>query len=266
MERGCGMVAIAGGTFTMGEEAPAHRATPLQPGMTVGSFVLDAYEVTVARFRRFWSAGHPAPAGPIVYPGGSIAWAGSVVTPITGATDNNWSASAGSLELHPINAVTWWTSQAFCVWDGGRLPTEAEWEYAARGRTTGGLTAPRVYPWGNADPSMDCDRAQWNRCPGDDGGSTRRVGSFAAADRIYDQAGNVWEYLADNMAEYSDVGCWNGTHLTNPICNTGPTGDRVFRGAAWRYADVTGLRSASRNFDTPTGGSSLVGFRCARTR
>ena len=165
-----------------------------------------------------------------------------------------------------MNGVDGWTSQGFCVWDGGRLPTEAEWEYAARGRATGGLTVPRAYPWGDTDPSSSCDRAQWGGCTGDDGGSTRRVGSFAAADRIYDQAGNVWEWTADNWASFDDASCWNGTHLINPLCSPSVIVDRVVRGGAWPLAAVESLRSASRLHFTNAYQYHHAGFRCARTR
>lgn len=251
----------------MGEGFPALQAAPEQPGMTVGGFALDAHEVTVARFRRFWSAGHPIPTSPIGYPGGSIAWTGSVAAPTAGDARYNWDPAAGR-EFHPINGVDWWTALAFCAWDGGRLPTEAEWEYAARGRTTGGLMVPRVYPWGNATPvggpSTTCDRAQWNLCPGEDGAITRRVGSFADSDRIYDLAGNVWEWMADSYAVYSNATCWNMAHLTDPLCNTSPGGGRTFRSGS--SDDVAAIRSASRySSGSPTYRSFDLGFRCARS-
>lgn len=266
-ERGCGQVEVGGGTFTMGEGSPASLALPTHPA-TVGSFVLDAYEVTVARFRRFWAAGHPGPGPAIVYPEGSIAWTGSVVEPDTSA-NCYWSASAGSREQHPLNCVDWHTAQAFCVWDGGRLPTEAEWEYVARGRALAGLTVPRAYPWGDqapvGSPTGTCDRAQW-RCPGEDGAATRQVGRFAASGGVFDLAGNVGEWVADsNVPPFNyTTSCWGTTPRTDPLCNVGTIGYRGLRGGSWDNIDLYTLRAASRDFLQGTERVSYIGFRCAR--
>ncbi len=129
---GCGMVAITGGTFTMGEATVANNATPVQPMTTVGNFAIDTYEVTVARFRAFVAAGRPVPTGSVMYRGGAMPFEGTVSTE---AELNCGSANypRGDRENHPINCANWATAQAFCVWDGGRLPTQAEWEFAARG-------------------------------------------------------------------------------------------------------------------------------------
>jgi len=160
-----------------------------------------------------------------------------------------------------MNGIDWWLSQEFCVWDGGRLPTEAEWEYAARGRTVSGLSTPRAYPWGDAAPSAACDRAHWNNCAGTDGGRTRRVGGFAATGDLFDLAGSVWEWTADNYGSYPS--CRLST--TNPLCNNSATGNRVFRGGSWISTDVANLRSASRVNRPPANRDYLIGFRCART-
>lgn len=279
-ERGCGRVTITGGTtpFAMGDwDTAAVGASPVQAMITVNDFVLDAYEVTVARFRRFWAAGHPAPTGAVLYPGGSIAWTGSVAVPDTstgGPYDYycTWSTAVGARELHPINCIDWPTAQAFCVWDGGRLPTEAEWEYAARGR----YGAPyRAYPWGDETPSETCDRAQWNGCPGEDGAWTRRVGSFAPSGELFDLAGNAFEWMADLYTEdYTPSACWGGIRRNNPLCNDttaslynyhscrgGSLNDSTIGGAQRR------LRTASR-FGSPLTGPdrrNFIGMRCARS-
>lgn len=169
------------------------------------------------------------------------------------------------------------------MWDGGtgtygmpsngRLPTEAEWEFAARYRAVSGLTAGRVFPWGDMPPSATCDRAQWNYCMGDDGGSTRRVGSFSsgASGGLFDLAGNVWEWTADWYSSYSptptDSGlpCWGEVSRQNPICNNGATGGRVIRGGSWDGYGVAYLRSASRFIFTPVDRIIILGFRCAGT-
>jgi formylglycine-generating enzyme required for sulfatase activity len=275
MERGCGLVAIPGGTFAMGESGQPARATPVQPEITVGDFLMDSNLVTVARFRRFWNAGHPAPSSPIRYPGGTLTWSGPVnlpsVRPLYGGTCNFDPAGRDpALEQHPLNCVDWNTAQAFCVWDGGRLPTEAEWEYAARGRNVPGLPSPRSFPWGNTIPSaMPCDLAHFNACPGDDGKNTRRVGSFPASGGLFDMAGNVWQWTADSFMDYSDMRCWGGMIRSNPLC-TVATGRYTIRGGWWgNPMDTLAnnrilLYSATRGFDPPDVTYEGKGFRCVR--
>ena len=270
---GCGLVEVTGGTFTMGEATVAVQASPVQPGVTVGSFALDAYEVTVARFNAFWAV-RTASLGsirsaPIAYPGGqSIAWGVASQAPLTQDSTYNWSAISTTRDAHPMNGVDWWLSQEFCVWDGGRLPTEAEWEYAARGRAVEALASGRIYPWGDT-PVPACDRAQMSGCAGTDGGRTRRVGAFAASAGLFDMAGNVFEWTADNYAAYSTSGssaCGNRSGLTNALCNNDATGYRVIRGGSWSFG-VADLRAASRVSGTPASRNyGNPGFRCARTR
>nr|MBK7068661.1 SUMF1/EgtB/PvdO family nonheme iron enzyme [Deltaproteobacteria bacterium] len=274
-ERGCGLVQIAGGSFAMGATDGAIRATPIQVSISVSSFSMDAYLVTVGRFRRFWNAGHPSPTGAIVYPGGSLSGALAVAepraTPRYGGTCN-WTATAGSRELHPVNCVNHSTAQAFCVWDGGRLPTEAEWEYASRGRTVAGLSAPRSFPWGDTVPSASpCDLAQFNTCAGEDGANTRQVGRFPAQGGLYDMAGNLWEWMADRYVDYSNSTCWGGTTRSNPLCTSASAPDFTVRGGWWgnpsdTLANNTALlRSASRGYDPPEVGYEGLGFRCVRS-
>ena len=263
---GCGVVVVSGGNFSLGEVG-AQNAEPIQPDITTGNFQMDAYEVTVARFRKFWLAGHPALTSAVTYPSGSVSWAGIVAEPQQAASCN-WSPMPGAREAHPINCVEWGTALAFCAWDGGRLPTEAEWEWAARGRPIAGLSAPRRYPWGDQEPTgsatVACDRAQWNLCVGDDGAVTRRVGSFAPSGGIYDLAGNIYEWAADVYALYSDTGCWGGSPRTNPVCRPVAGGDLLLRGGSWRADMTTYLHGASRGHTTA--GYSNIGFRCVATR
>ncbi len=262
---GCGLVEVSGGLFQMGDNdtsTGAYGAAPVV-AVTVGPFAMDAYEVTVARFRIYWDSGHPAPSAPIAYRAGMIAWAGSVVEPTaTGCSVGaNWGVTGR--EGHPIQCVDSWTALAFCAWDGGRLPTESEWEYAARAQGGGAI---RTYPWGEAADSRMCDRAQWAHCAGDDGAITRRVGSFAATNGMYDLAGNVWEWTADNwVARHDDARC-NRTGATDPLCNTTADDRRVIRGGSWQNDDGRDMLSATRDSILPVSRTNYVGFRCARTR
>ncbi len=248
-------------------EVGALSAEPLQTSVSVGAFLMDANEVTVARFRRYWLAGRPVPVGAIPYPAGSIAWSGAVTEPLS-TLGCNWSAAPGARETHPINCVTWATALAFCVWDGGRLPTEAEWEFAARARPAAALSVPRRFPWGDEEPqgspTLPCDRAQWAQCVGDDGGATKRVGSFAATAGLFDVAGNVYEWAADVYRDYSDTGCWGGASRTNPLCLAAGVSDFVIRGGSWRADMSTYLRGASRGHTTTP--YPNIGFRCVSTR
>jgi sulfatase modifying factor 1 len=210
--------------------------------------------------------------GPVAYPGGRSVAVDAVIEPVTTSVDPicNWTAVAADRELHPINCVEHDTALAFCAWDGGRLPTEAEWEYAARGRVIGERLAGRAYPWGEEAPvgsTTGCDRAQAFDCPGDDGARTRRVGSFAPIDGLFDLIGNVAEHTADDYELYG-VGaamCWRQMAQTDPLCaipsGTPPT---ALRGGGFTYIDYQGRLMAAARYPVDAGVALIVtGIRCA---
>jgi sulfatase modifying factor 1 len=285
---GCGMVVLDGGRFSIGtptqcftlpDATCGYSAAPTQTDLTVGRFAIDAYEVTVARFNAYWAArGRDSGAvrgAPVRYRGGEIAWVPPPnAEPTRQGRDHNWLPTTSSRDAHPINGVDFWMALEFCVWDGGRLPTEAEWEYVARAAARDGLAAGRSYPWGDDPPSTTCDRARWTytTCPaGEDGARTVRVGRYptGAAGGVFDLAGNVWEWTADNFTSYSGgaerSACENRSGAVDPLCLTGIAGDsRVIRGGAWGDSNVANLRAASRGSFNPAIRSFNIGFRCAR--
>src|SRR5262249_2640018 len=113
---------------------------------------------------------------------------------------------------HPINRLTWATAFLFCSWDGGRLPTEAEWEYAATGREFDSLTSGRDYPWGDQEP--DCTLANMIKCGS---GTSVAVDSLLPWGGLYHMGGNVTEWTADSFT-YMPGPCWDGTPHDNPLC------------------------------------------------
>jgi hypothetical protein len=184
-DRACSVIEVPGGTFTVAETIAGQQ----QPNITVGAFAIDATEVTVRRFRRYFpdvSRTPPRPPATVRYPGGVFALERQVFSP----SDPIWMSPPGAAEDHPITAVWFNAAQAFCVADGGRLPTEAEFEWVAYGMVSDGRARPRAFAWGAAAPSPTCDRAHWNNCPGDDGRRTRRVASFAPTGAFFDLTGN----------------------------------------------------------------------------
>jgi formylglycine-generating enzyme required for sulfatase activity len=151
----------------------------------------------------------------------------------------------------PREIITWSEARAFCQKRDARLPTEAEWEYAARGPDD--LT----YPWGN---DFADDKAVYS---GNSGSQTADVGSKPAGVAwvgALDMAGNVWEWTSSNFIPYP----YDANDGRENSALTNPDEYRVLRGGSWYFAS-TSLRSANRNFDPPTNQSSEYGFRCART-
>jgi formylglycine-generating enzyme required for sulfatase activity len=150
---------------------------------------------------------------------------------------------------YPVVGVSWYDANIYCSWVDARLPTEAEWEYAARG------PEGHIYPWGNEDPT--CDLAQYRGCSGE----TVPVGSLpdgASWCGALDLAGNVWEWVAD----WYDRDYYERSPSRNPL---GPEeGDmKVLRGGSWGN-DPGDLRSAVRGRNPRAFRFDFDGFRCAR--
>ena len=155
------------------------------------------------------------------------------------------------IDNHPVVNVTWADAKAYAAWAGAALPTEAQWEKAARGGDG------RVFPWGNVWDAGKCNnsvRTDWHK------NHTASVGSFAAGASPYgvlDMAGNVWQWCSD---WYDENYYWNSP-ARNPL---GPaTGtERVLRGGAWFRFNAVFFRAAYRNSHDPTCRSNYYGFRC----
>ncbi len=153
---------------------------------------------------------------------------------------------------YPVGYINWNMAKSYCEWRGVRLPTEAEWEKAARG--SGGS----VYPWGNA---LNCDYANYQGCNKD----TTKMGSYESGKSpygVYDMAGNVWEWVNDwyDAKYYLTL----EENIFNP---QGPTeGDfRVLHGGAWYYINGPNVRSSLRGWESPDVWDLLFGVRCADT-
>ena len=288
---GCGrtqprMVLVPGGEFAMGSEAPQARADerPVHR-VRVRPFWMDATEVTNAEFRRFVEATHyvttaeraptseeilgqlppgtPPPSPESLVPGSLVfvppktegeAWWQWVPGADWRHPEGPASSIAGK-DAYPVVQVSWFDAEAYARWAGKRLPTEAEWEFAARGGLQG-----NVYAWGNEEPSADQPRANtWQgRFPvantvADGFAGAAPVGSFAPnAYGLHDMAGNVWEWVADWYAPY---GLDPVTDPTGPAMGT----TRVVRGGSWNSDPAKHLRISFRNKGN---GGNIVGFRC----
>ncbi|MCA9973975.1 MAG: SUMF1/EgtB/PvdO family nonheme iron enzyme, partial [Anaerolineales bacterium] len=157
------------------------------------------------------------------------------------------------LGSHPVTHVTWDDAAAYCAWRGARLPTEAEWEYAARGPEN------FLYPWGSERGAVPPANVI-------NGSAPVAVGSFPAAESpfgIEDMAGNVWEWTADFYAPDAYAAA-AASSPTGPASGT----QRVLRGGGFRQLDITGLdefRTTHRRAELPAHAGDDVGFRCALT-
>jgi formylglycine-generating enzyme required for sulfatase activity len=237
---------------------------------TVSAYRLDRYEVTVGRFRTFllqydkWrAAGHPFDgegANPsIAGTGWSSGWNALIPSKaaLLGAAvkcgGQTWTDGASSGDSLPINCVTWLEAIAFCTWDGGRLSTEAEWNYAAAGGSD-----QRVYPWSVPSTSTLIDDSHAAYCGGHCTAPVRPGSYSPAGDGKFghaDLAGNLAEWTFDPVGPYGNpcVDC----------VNIGPLDTRVVRGGSFGDDSSQLLTSAASPLGA-TSRSATVGIRCAR--
>lgn len=218
-----GMVLIPGGEFVMGTdtgdeyERPAH-SVKVQP------FYIDLYEVTCANYAEFLKAtNHKAPDG----------WS----TRVCGT----------NAQQQPVTGVDWFDAAAYASWRGARLPTEAEWEFAARG------TDGRRYPWG------DDWQANMANAGDNSSGALVNVGSYPNGRSpfgVYDMVGNAWEWTSSALRPYP------GNKFRKQ-----PEGERrIMRGGSWARDDPPDWTTTFRGFAAPAGGADYgkTGFRCVQ--
>jgi iron(II)-dependent oxidoreductase len=211
------MVRIPGGTFTMGsndgnsDEKPPHQ-------ITVNGFWMDVTEVTNTEFKKFVDS--------------------------SGYRPRRWSYDSGKPN-HPAVNVTWNDTVAYCRWAEKRLPTEAEWEYAAGG--------PDHLKWSFGN-KFESSKYSFNRYIFNKSG-TEAVGSYPANGYgLYDMSGSVWEWVSSLYKPYpyrADDG------REDPSAS----GSRVLRGGSWDYY-ASNLRMAYRFYSDPSSGFDVIGFRC----
>lgn len=261
------MVFVKGGAFLMGTEGgmpyegPVHR-------VSVDSFWMDRYEVTNAEFKKFVdAAGYVTEAEKLksagVFDAQKQEWA-----LLDGADWRHPEGPGSSVEgrmKHPVVHVSWNDAQAYARWAGKRLPSEAEWEWAARGGLTGS-----EYAWGDEFTHKGKLMANtWQGIfPVSDEGidgfqSTAPVGSFPPNGYgLFDISGNVWEWTAD---WFSEDYYQKANDARNP---KGPAkgSERVLRGGSWLCSVnyCTGYRVAARQKTAPDSGLNNLGFRCVK--
>ena len=222
------LIAVPGATFTMGSSDGEGEGDERPPhSVTLRHYYIAKYDVTNAQFRRFASAtGH--------------------------RTAGNWQTYASRWgEQAPVVEVSWNDAVAYCRWAGLRLPTEAEWEYAARGPNS--LT----YPWGNDWDASRCQNSVGSNSPG----KAAPVGSFPSGASPFgalDMAGNVWQWTSSTYKPYP-------YRSTDGREASGGTGPFVLRGGAWSFSYPPYFRGACRNGHDPDDRNSDFGWRCART-
>jgi len=265
----CTSLLVPGGTF--------YRNDDYNHPATLSDFYLDKYEITVGRFRAFVNAGmgtrasppaanagaHPRiagsgwdPAWNVSLPVDTVALQAAIAPTLFPSDWTTWTSVPGGNESRPQNSLNWYLAFAFCAWDGGRLPTDAELNYAGVGGDE-----QRKYPWGSADPNYTM--ASYD-CMGDG------IAGCSLADFVFvgtkpagngrwghaDLSGNVWEWVLDCLGE-APMPCNDCANLRDPT-------SRLNRGGGLDNPD-TYLSSAYNGSDMhPDESTPEVGARCAR--
>jgi len=212
------------GSESYGDEKPIHA-------VDLDAYYIDKYEVTNAAYKKCVDAGGCVAPNP--------------------SSSNTRPAYYGNPEFdeYPVIYVDWNMAKTYCEWRDARLPTEAEWEKAARG------TDGRTYPWGE---NIDCELANYqSSCVGD----TSKVGSYLGGVSpygTYDMAGNVWEWVSSSYKPYP----YDATDGREDMSSSD---SRVLRGGSWDFDLISNARSAVRYRYTPDLTYLNVGFRCARS-
>jgi formylglycine-generating enzyme len=274
-ENCCTLRSVEGGTFKRDNQLMSEGQTEYPA--TVSSFVLDRFEFTVGRFRKFVDA-YPASKPTVgvgshpkipnsgwlsIWNANMPATQADLIAAVSADCPNQpmmtWTETPGAHEQLPMSCINWFTTFAFCAWDGGRLPTEAEWNYAAAGGAE-----QREYPWGT--PNIDATYAVYN-CVGDGSGGASCLFTdiFAVGSRSplgdgkwgqADLAGNMWEWVRDNNSFDYPLPCVDCATIE-------PGGERRARGGSW-YTIGANTNSEYWLSQTPSGHFIEIGGRCAR--
>jgi len=245
------MILVPAGEFAMGSSTGREDESPVHT-VYLDSFYIDKFEVTNARYVAFLNA----IGQHIDQQGYRMVQLGDPDTQIR-YSRGEFLLSSADLADRPVVEVSWYGAWAYCAWIGLRLPTEAEWEKAARG------SDGRVYPWGD---EIDRTRANYGKegcCRGDDSDGffwSAPVGSYplgVSPYGVHDMAGNVWELVMD----------WYGEDYYTRSPERNPQGpedglQRVLRGGSMG-SDPYRLRTTDRSALPPTGTYVIIGFRCA---
>ncbi len=295
----CTSLPVIGGTFNRTYTNNGSGAYNQRDQATISDFELDKYEMTVGRFRQYVNylidGGSPPEAGsgkhshlnngrglevagrPGTYetgwnsswdryipngPNAGSAWAAN----LSCSPYDTWTSAPGNREMMPLTCMNWYEAHAFCIWDGGFLPSEAEWRYAAAGGNE-----QRRYPWGSNDPGTTSQYAIYE-CYYPDGikGNCTNIDTNVADVGItplgigrwghYDLSGSVWEWNLDQYGNFTSP-CTDCVNL-----NTG-SNDRILPGGGfhtWLSPYLLSYNRSAVNYATTYRGDYGVGVRCAR--